>query len=65
QDGATGLLVPPGDPEALAGALASLLQDTERAARLGRAARKRAEELYDEKLMAERLEGIYLLGRGA
>jgi glycosyltransferase involved in cell wall biosynthesis len=60
QDGATGLLVPPGDPDALAGALARLLNDAARAKQMGQAARRRAEALFDEKVMAERLEQIYL-----
>jgi len=59
-DGVTGLLVPPGDADALARALAELLNDPQRAKRLGAAARKRAEEFFDETVMAERLEAIYL-----
>ncbi|GHH75323.1 hypothetical protein GCM10018781_43950 [Kitasatospora indigofera] len=41
-DGAQGLLVPPGDPAALGGALAWLLADAALRARLGAAARERA-----------------------
>jgi glycosyltransferase involved in cell wall biosynthesis len=41
-DGETGLLVPPGDPPALAGALAALLDDPGRAAQMGAAGRERA-----------------------
>lgn len=42
-DGETGLLVPPGDPSALAGALAQMLADPERAQAMGCNARQRAE----------------------
>ncbi len=38
-DGETGLLVPPGDVDALADALADVLDDPERARRLGEAGR--------------------------
>lgn len=45
-DGETGLLVPPGDPEALAMACTELLTDGELADRLGAAGRRTAEERY-------------------
>lgn len=45
-DGVTGVLVPPRDPESLAAALIGLRDDPERRARLGHAARRRAEERY-------------------
>ncbi|HCU96404.1 MAG TPA: glycogen synthase, partial [Actinobacteria bacterium] len=41
-NGETGLLVPPDDPRALAGALNSLLGDPGRAAAMGRLGRERA-----------------------
>jgi glycosyltransferase involved in cell wall biosynthesis len=44
-DGVEGLLVPPGDPEALAAALARVLADRALAERLGSAARERFESL--------------------
>jgi glycosyltransferase involved in cell wall biosynthesis len=46
-DGETGLLVPAGDPERLADALRSLLDDAPRRAAMGAAGRARAEELFD------------------
>ncbi|MBE0477485.1 MAG: glycosyltransferase family 4 protein [Coriobacteriia bacterium] len=44
EDGVTGLLVPPSDPNALAGAILTLLADPERARRMGEAGRVRAAE---------------------
>lgn len=52
-DGVTGLLVPPGDPEALAGALARLLGDAEDRRRLGEAARALAFRRYDDRRTTE------------
>lgn len=46
-DGETGLLVPPGDPEALAQALAAMLEQPEWAVALGGAGRRRAERQFD------------------
>lgn len=45
-DGETGLLVPPGDPDALAAACAKLLADGDLADRMGAAGRRTAEERY-------------------
>jgi glycosyltransferase involved in cell wall biosynthesis len=46
-EGETGLLVPPGDPRALADALRRLIGDPELRLKLGSAGRQRAEELFD------------------
>ncbi|MEA2646012.1 MAG: hypothetical protein QOE92_1095 [Chloroflexota bacterium] len=46
QDGVTGLLVPPGDAEAMAAALQRALDDPELRARLGQAAQARADARY-------------------
>jgi glycosyltransferase involved in cell wall biosynthesis len=46
-DGETGLLVPPGDPEAMATALGRLLADAGLRRRLGAAGRERAERCFD------------------
>ncbi|MFJ8634584.1 glycosyltransferase family 4 protein [Streptomyces sp. NPDC093568] len=45
-EGETGLLVPPGDPDALAAACAKLLADGDLADRMGAAGRRTAEERY-------------------
>lgn len=46
-DGVTGLLVAPGDERALAGALSDLAGNTDKRARMGEAARRRAARLFD------------------
>lgn len=54
-DGATGLLVPPGDARALAMALDRVLSDDELAARLGAAARIRVEQRFGRDACLGRL----------
>jgi rhamnosyl/mannosyltransferase len=55
----TGLLVAPGDPEALAGALSRLLDDEALRARLGCAARRRVERKFTVEAMIERTLDVY------
>jgi phosphatidyl-myo-inositol alpha-mannosyltransferase len=55
----TGVLVPPGDPDALAEALIGLLEDEGRRRRLGETARRVAEERYAWPRIAARLVAIY------
>lgn len=57
--GQAGLLVPPRDPEALAGALVSLLTDAGLRERLGRAARQRYAERYTDVGMARAVARLY------
>lgn len=54
REGRDGLLVPPGDPEALAEALADLRRETELRRALGTAARARAEAEFGADRMADR-----------
>ena len=63
-DGVDGLRVPERDADALARAIARLLDDPELAARLGRAARAKALECFDERLVVARTIAVYreLLG---
>ena len=53
-DGENGLLVPPRQPKALAQAMVRLAVDPDLAFKMGQSARKRAEELFDAKIMAEK-----------
>ena len=61
RDGVTGTLVPPRDPDALAGALAALIDSPARRAELGRAARLTAETEFG---LGRRTEAV-LPGAGA
>ncbi len=66
-DGDNGLLVEPGDARALADAIGALLQDPVRAAAMGAAGRRRAEELFDLRrnvaALASRFRGAVERGR--
>ena len=55
----TGALLPPGDPDALAEAIVTLLGDEAARAERGRAARARAESEYAWPLLARRLADCY------
>ena len=58
--GLTGILVPPGDDEALAGALGHLFSDPLQAERLGLAARRHVEGHYSFTRMVGAFEELYL-----
>jgi glycosyltransferase involved in cell wall biosynthesis len=57
--GETGLLVPPKDPDALAGAIQRVLGDSDLAARLARAGRTRVEQRFTTERMVAETVGVY------
>ena len=58
-DGSTAILVPPRDPDAMADALRTLLEDRGKAEAMGRAGRRRVEELFSVETNARRTEDLY------
>jgi len=59
QDGVTGILVPPKDAQALAQAVIRLLKDPQLALKMGKAGRRRVEELFAVQKMVARYEELY------
>jgi glycosyltransferase involved in cell wall biosynthesis len=59
-EGETGLLVPPADPKALAGALARLANSEKERHAMGDAARERIRTIFSLDAMVERIQDIYL-----
>lgn len=59
EDGVTGRLVDPGQPEALAAAIAEILRDPVLGDRLGRAARDRVHREHDPTVWARRMTAIF------
>lgn len=57
-DGGAGLFHPPGDAEALAGAIRTLVEDSERREAMGAAGRRRAEEEFSLERMVDRYEAL-------
>jgi glycosyltransferase involved in cell wall biosynthesis len=57
--GDTGLLVPPDDPDALARAIQSLLDDVEMRDRLGKAGRRRVVPAYNAERLLEDIDLLY------
>jgi glycosyltransferase involved in cell wall biosynthesis len=60
EEGATGLLVPPRDGEALGRSISLLLADSEMARRFGRAGRERAAKHFSIERMIRETENFYL-----
>lgn len=58
-DGKTGFLIEPQDPDELAAKTIVLLKDKNLRERMGRAARKRAVDLFSTAKMLERYENLY------
>ena len=58
-DGETGVLVPPGDPAALAGAIQSLLSDPNRVQKIGSAGRALVAKEFSSDGMVERIHQVY------
>ncbi|MND05473.1 putative glycosyl transferase [compost metagenome] len=54
-DGATGLLIPPENPGALADALVRLANDPEERSRMGEAGRRRAEARFSAEVQIRKL----------
>jgi glycosyltransferase involved in cell wall biosynthesis len=59
QDGATGVLVPARNPDAIAGAIRTLIGNAEKRAAMGAAGRRRAEERFDENVVVDRTLRVY------
>jgi glycosyltransferase involved in cell wall biosynthesis len=59
QHDVTGLTVPPAEPEALAGAIATLLENPDLRARYGAAGRRRVAERFGVRAMVERTAALY------
>jgi glycosyltransferase involved in cell wall biosynthesis len=59
EDGKTGLMVPPAQPEVLADALGRVLKNPELGRRMGKAGRARVEAKFSWASVAERTEQVY------
>ena len=59
EHGVSGLLSPVEDLDAYADHLAAVLEDRERATAMGAAARARAREHFDRRVVVARYEGLY------
>lgn len=59
EDGVTGILVPPNDPQALAEAVLSLLRDPERRRQMGRRGREKVLAQFTPERVADLSEALY------
>lgn len=59
EDGVSGILVPPGNPEQLASALDTLLSDRELCRSMGEAGRRRSLEMFTIPAMTDAVEAVY------
>lgn len=59
EDGVTGLLVPPADPAALAGAIGGLIDDVDRRRGMGEAGRRVARERFTWPVLAGQVASVY------
>ena len=65
-DGETGVLCPPSNPDALAEAIASLIEQPAKRSEMGEKGRQRMVALFDSERMVEQVERVYLeLNRSA
>ena len=60
QDGVSGLLVPPGNPEALTSAVTELMKDKEKARKMGLEGQRLVEENFSIEKNVEKIEELYL-----
>jgi len=59
EDGVSGVLVPPGNPAALAKAIVGLLRDPQKMVKIGRAGRERVERYFSVRTMVNNFESLY------
>jgi glycosyltransferase involved in cell wall biosynthesis len=59
QDGVSGLIVPPDDPDALASAIMSLLSDTAKAKQMGEAGKRLTAEKFTTEAMMGQITSVY------
>jgi glycosyltransferase involved in cell wall biosynthesis len=59
EDGRSGMIVPPGNPEALSKAIVGLVSDKEKLAAMGMEGRRIVEDRLDEEVLIEKLTNVY------